>query len=207
MSRFSMKIVAALVAVAATPLAPSFAQTDAAITEQSRIDAAKSFAQKLTEDAATALNNEGASESEKLAAFQVILSEGLALDTIGKFMLGDARKTMTPEQLARYDTVFPPYITRQYAEQFIGIAEQSLTITDAKALGRRDVIVRSQIERKDGSLVNVDWRVRQLRSGDLKAIDIIVSGVSIMLVKREEFTSFIALNSVDALLDQLESEG
>ena len=52
----------------------------------------------------------------------------------------------------------------------------------------------------------VDWRVRTLKSGDRKAIDIIVQGVSIMLVKREEFSSFIASNSVDALLDRLESE-
>jgi ABC-type transporter MlaC component len=45
-----------------------------------------------------------------------------------------------------------------------------------------------------------------LNSGEQKAIDIIVSGVSIMLVKREEFSAFIAQNGVDALLDRLEQE-
>ena len=54
--------------------------------------------------------------------------------------------------------------------------------------------------------VEEQWRVRQLRSGERKAIDIIVQGVSIMLVKREEFSSFIATNGVDALLDRLEEE-
>jgi len=52
----------------------------------------------------------------------------------------------------------------------------------------------------------VDWRIRKLRSGDQKAIDIIVSGVSIMLVKREEFSAFIAANGIDALLARLEEE-
>ncbi|MEL7488746.1 MAG: ABC transporter substrate-binding protein [Pseudomonadota bacterium] len=48
--------------------------------------------------------------------------------------------------------------------------------------------------------------VRQLKSGGQKMIDIIVSGVSIMLVKREEFSAFVAANGIDALLDRLEQE-
>ena len=167
---------------------------------------ATSFAEELTQHASDALTNENASEEEQLAAFQAVLTEGLALETIGKFMLGDARKTMTDAQLARYDEIFPPYITKQYAEQFDDIVGQTLEVIDAKALGRRDVIVRTQIERTNGTPVNVDWRIRKLRSGERKAIDIIVSGVSIMLVKREEFSSFIAQNGIDALLDTLEAE-
>lgn len=37
-------------------------------------------------------------------------------------------------------------------------------------------------------------------------IDIIVSGVSIMLVKREEFAAYIKQNGVDSLLARLEKE-
>jgi ABC-type transporter MlaC component len=68
------------------------------------------------------------------------------------------------------------------------------------------VIVRTRFDRKEGAPINVDWRVRQLKSGERKAIDIIVQGVSIMLVKREEFSSFVSTNGVDALLERLESE-
>ena len=170
------------------------------------VETAKEYAKTLTENATAALTNEAASEAEKLAAFQQVLADGLALDVIGKFMLGESRKVMSQEQLDRYYTVFPQYITKQYADQFSEIVGRPLEITDAKALGKRDVIVRTQFERKDGSPVLVDWRVRRLRSGEQKAIDIIVSGVSVMLVKREEFSSFIALNSIDALLDTLEKE-
>jgi ABC-type transporter MlaC component len=68
------------------------------------------------------------------------------------------------------------------------------------------VIVRAKITRKSGSPVNVDWRVRKLKDGNLKMIDIIVSGVSIMLVKRDEFSAYIAKNGVDSLLARLEQE-
>ncbi len=170
------------------------------------IDEAIAFATDLTGKATEALTS-SKSEAEQLADFQAVLGEGLALDVIGKFMIGDIRKTMSEDQIARYDAAFPPYLTRLYADQFADIVGRPLTVIDAKALGARDVIVRTQFTRSDGPPINVDWRVRKLRSGDQKAIDIIVSGVSIMLVKREEFSAFIAQNNIDALIARIEAEG
>lgn len=174
--------------------------------EDENIAAAVDFARRLTADATVALTKEGANEAEKLAAFQVVLKDGLALDVIAKFMLGDARKSMSDAQIARYDAIFPDYITKLYADQFADIVGKPLEVIDQKSLGARDVIVRTQFPRADAAPINVDWRIRKLRTGEQKAIDIIVSGVSIMLVKREEFSAFIGQNGVDKLLDRLEAE-
>lgn len=202
-----IRIFAALIA-AASATAPAAARQEAPAANEAEngVETAVAFAKTLTADATTALTDEAVSDTEKLENFQAILADGLALDTIGKFMIGDARKSMSDEQLSRYDAVFPQYITKLYAEQFEDIVGRPLMVVDAKPIGARDVIVRTEFERKDGAPITVDWRVRKLRSGDEKAIDIIVSGVSIMLVKREEFSAFIAGNSVDALLDRLEAE-
>lgn len=202
-----VRILAALIA-AASVAAPAYAEESApaAETDRARVDAAVDFAKALTADATKALTDETASEAQRLENFRVVLADGLALETIGKFMLGEARKSMSEEQTARYETVFPLYITKLYAEQFDEIVGKPLQVIDAREIGARDVLVRTRFERKDDSPILVDWRVRELRSGERKAIDIIVSGVSIMLVKREEFSAFIAANSVDALLDRLEQD-
>ncbi len=207
-----IRIYAALIA-AASAVAPAHAQDGqaqnaepAAETQGSDIEQAIAFAETLTANATVALTNEEASEAQQLEDFRVVLGDGLALETISKFMLGESRKTMTDEQTARYEAVFPTYITKLYAEQFDELVGKPLQVVDAKAIGARDVIVRTEFERVDASPIMVDWRIRKLRSGDHKAIDIIVSGVSIMLVKREEFSSFIATNGIDALLDRLEQE-
>jgi phospholipid transport system substrate-binding protein len=202
-----VRIFAALIA-AASVTAPVQAADEptAAEAENSRIDAAVAFAKALTNGATVALTDETADEATRLENFRVVLADGLALDTIGKFMLGATRKTMSDEQTARYNAIFPQYITKLYAEQFDEIVGKPLEVVDAKQIGARDVIVRTQFDRKDNAPIMVDWRIRELRSGDRKAIDIIVSGVSIMLVKREEFSSFIETNGVDALLDRLEEE-
>ncbi len=201
-------LAAALGAIAAIVLAwPAGAQstTPFATAPNADIDAAIDFAKDLTGKATTALTS-AKPKAEQLADFQQVLGKGLALDVIGKFMIGETRKSMTPEQVARYDAAFPPYLTKLYADQFAQIVGRPLAVVDAKALGR-DVIVRTQFNRKEGAPINVDWRVRALKSGERKAVDIIVSGVSIMLVKREEFSAFIAQAGVDALIARIEKEG
>lgn len=200
-----VRIFAAL--IAATAAVPAAAQEPepAAQSQAAAVDGAIAFAKELTEKATVALTS-NKPEAEQLADFQKVLADGMALEVIGKFMIGDTRKTMSEDQLARYDAVFPDYLTKLYAEQFKDIVGKPLEVVEAKALGAKDVIVRTKFIRKDGGPIMVDWRVRELKSGERKAIDIIVQGVSIMLVKREEFSSFIASNSVDALLARLESE-
>ena len=193
--------------VAALAVSPVVMAQETAATENAgaSIDEAIAFARDLTSKATAALTSDK-SETEQLAEFQGVLADGLALDVIGKFMIGDIRKSMSEAQLARYDAAFPPYLTRLYADQFADIVGRPLKVIDAKALGARDVIVRTQFTRSEGGPINVDWRVRKLRTGEQKAIDIIVGGVSIMLVKREEFSAFIAQNGVDKLLDRIEKE-
>ncbi|HBS35182.1 MAG TPA: hypothetical protein DEA50_08920 [Parvularcula sp.] len=204
MNRFAA-VFAALALVA--PMAPAAAQgSPAAETAKSAdIEAAVAFAKKLTADATTALTS-SRPKAGQLADFQKVLGEGLALDVIGKFMIGETRKSMSEAQIARYDAAFPPYLTKLYADQFAEIVGRPLEVVDAKALGR-DVIVRTRFNRKEGAPINVDWRVRALKSGERKAVDIIVSGVSIMLVKREEFSAFVAQSGVDALIARIEKEG
>jgi ABC-type transporter MlaC component len=200
------KLLAAFAASLLAALMPARATEPVAVEGGASIDEAVAFAKDLT-DMATAALTSTKTEAEQLKDFQAVLGEGLALDVIGKFMIGDVRKSMSEAQIARYDAAFPPYLTRLYADQFADIVGRPLTVIDAKALGARDVIVRTQFTRKEGAPINVDWRIRRLRTGEQKAIDIIVGGVSIMLVKREEFSAFISQNGVDALISRIENEG
>lgn len=202
----ALKVLAVSFACLTGVATPSIAEQGSAAEDAGvSIDAATAFAKDLTSKATAALTSTK-SESEQLAEFQRVLAEGLALDVIGKFMIGDIRKSMNDAQIKRYDAAFPGYLTRLYADQFADIVGRPLTVIDAKALGARDVIVRTQFTRSDGPPINVDWRIRKLRTGEQKAIDIIVSGVSIMLVKREEFSAYVAQNSIDALIERIERE-
>jgi len=196
----------ALAAFAPAAIPAAFAAEDTpvaapAATKDPKADA-KAFATSLTARATAALTS-SKPKAEQLADFRAVLTDALALDVIGRFIIGSARATMTPEQIARYDAALPPYLTKLYADQFAPIVGNPLEIIDARTVGR-DVIVRSRLKRASGAPVNIDWRVRTLKNGDTRAVDIMVAGVSIMLVKREEFSGFIAQKGVDALLAEIE---
>ncbi len=187
------------------PSAPSAITQPGLVSDNPVIQAAIDFTRNLTDKANDAFTNT-ADEDAQLLNFQRVLTDGLALDLLGRFMLGEHRNSLTDDQRTRYEAIFPEYITRLYAEQFKDIAGKQLVINDATPFSRRDVIVRTQFSREDGTPVNVDWRARKFRDENHKMIDIIVSGVSIMTVKREEFTSFISTNGIDALITRLEEE-
>ncbi len=207
-------LMAAAGALSAAHAAPASTTAPAAAAatpapKLSQIDAAKAFAKQMLADATAALTKPKTTEAQRLVAFQDVLKKSLALDVVGKFVLGATnRSKMTPAQIARYDAAFPPYITRQYADQFKDLVGRPMEITRAVPVPRRasDTLVRAKITRKSGPPINVDWRVRKLSDGSQKIVDIIVSGVSIMTVKREEFASFIKTKGVEALLARIEKE-
>lgn len=200
-----MKFALAALALTASAPAwapPAFAAQDAPAAETDAKAEATAFAAGLTARATAALTS-SKPKAEQLADFRAVLTDALALDVIGRFIIGETRAKMTPEQVARYEAALPPYLTRLYADQFAPIVGKPLEIVDARQVGR-DVIVRSRLQRPGGAPVNIDWRVRRLKTGQTRAVDIMVSGVSIMLVKREEFSGFVTQKGIDALLAEIE---
>ncbi len=186
--------------------APASPDADAASEPVDAEAAVVTFVQTLIDDAAAALTAEESTDEERLKGFQTVLGDGLALKTLAKFMVGrSVYDSMDEAQKARYDAIFPDYITKQYAEQFDGILGQPLEVTETTPF-RKDIFVRTKFIRDEGQPINVDWRARSLKSGGHKLIDIVVNGASIMSVKKSEFAGFIEKNGVDALLSRLESE-
>lgn len=210
-------LISALVSatLAASPLAaappapaPAPAAKPAAQTPLTT-DEASAYTKDMTARATAVLTDKALTRPQQLEKFRVVLADALALDVVGKFVLGDTRAKMTAAQIARYDAAFPPYITKQYANQFDQIVGRPLVVKDAavvKTSRTGDVFVRTQFTRTTGNPINVDWRVRKLTDGKLRLVDIAVSGVSIMTVRRDEFRAFIQQNGVEALLVRLEAD-
>ncbi|MEM1104105.1 MAG: ABC transporter substrate-binding protein [Pseudomonadota bacterium] len=185
-------------------LAPARA-SDEAGGEDPMVESATSFVGAFTKRAFDAFANDGVALEARQEAFQDVLADGLAIDFLGRVMLGSQKDEATAEQLARYEDLFPRYITRIYAEQIDEIAQKDLKIVKAAKRGAKDVYVRTQFVRAaDETTIPVDWRVRRANSGAFKVIDVSVRGVSIMLVKRDEFGAVISTLGFDALLQLME---
>ena len=80
-------------------------------------------------------------------------------------------------------------------------------MTNARAEGKRDILVNSEVQAQNGQAIKVDWRLRD-RKGSFKVIDVIVEGVSMSVTQRSDFSSVIQRGggNIEVLLKHLRGE-
>lgn len=160
------------------------------------------FVQGLADEAIRVLQNDSQDLAEREENFRSLLLEGFAMEKIGRFVVGRYWKQMSPDQRSDYQKLFSEWILRSYAARLGGYAGQKFIVDKANKTKQKDVFVRTRIVQAESPEIRCDWRVRKL-SGNLKVIDIVVEGVSMLSTQRAEFTSVISKHGPDGLIEAL----
>jgi phospholipid transport system substrate-binding protein len=187
-------------AASATALLLASFPAQAALTGED----AKKFINNLGEDAIKSLTGSGISESERETRFRNLLESHFDLPGISKFVLGRYWKQATDAQRAEFQKLFEALLVKSYAKTFTQYAGERFQVTDARAQDDGSVVVNSHINRPNGDVIRLDWRVEDV-GGKLKITDLIVEGVSLRTTRRSEFASAIQSSggTVAGLLDTL----
>jgi ABC-type transporter MlaC component len=173
--------------------APAAAQAPAPAASTAAIEAdGRAFVQALIRD----LNAAGTDPK----AIDQVLKSRVALDRIGRYLLGASRKTATPAELQAYEAAIPAYILADVRGEIGKLVAQSLVIEDVDARSPTDALVRSRFRRKSGGTVRVDWRVLKGADGALRMVDVYINGVSRFVIRRDEFQSVVKAGGMPALL-------
>ena len=155
--------------------------------EQQALDFVKSTAEK----GLTFLSRPESTEEEKKAEFKQLLNNSFDMDSIGRFTLGRYWSVATPAQQQEYLGLFRKMVVNVYTQRFGDYKGQKLDVKSARPIGNDDVLVTSYIIPTDGSdNIQVDWRVRN-RGGSMKIVDVLVSGVSMSVTQRSDFSAVI----------------
>lgn len=166
---------------------------------------AESFLQDLAVSGIQMLEEKNVSDAEREAEFRKIVRKGFALDAIGKFVVGQYWRQMTPDQQQEYQALFAKWLLKTYANRLGGYRGQKLEIIKSVETDSRyhDVIVSTRVIRPNSQPpINADWRIRKV--GDAhKIIDVSVEGASMVGTQRKEFESIIRRSGVDGLIDNL----
>jgi len=173
-----------------------------AVAQQAQADTEK-FIASLGDRALQVLVVDSQSEAEREDAFRGLLSEGFDLRLISRYALGRYWRRATKEQRAEYAKLFEDFIVETYVARLSEYSGETLKVVGSRP-DDQDTIVHSEIVRDGRPPIRVDWRVR---NGDeqLKIIDVVVEGVSMLLTQRDEFASVIqsAGGNVEGLLARL----
>ena len=157
----------------------------------------KDFVQQTVDKAANALD-QNLSKDLKISKLKVIALKTVDIKGIGFYSLGKYRKNISDQKKDEYLEVFTKYFLKTFASRLAQYSDPKIIVNSQKKLNDKYTMVSSTlIATDDKPEVKVDWRVVTKDPDNPLIIDLIIEGVSLAKVQKEEFYSIIQSNDGD----------
>lgn len=173
------------------------------LAAQSDPEAAEAVVQRLVSEVRSSLDLPAG--EQRLKQLTAAIEGSTDVDLLSRLALGRYWRVLDDRQQAEYQDLFRNVILgtlarrlEVYTREIDGAIEEHFEISSSKPVGRRDVLVRSQLQQGNGPPLVVDWRLR-----DEAIIDLTVEGVSLLISQRAEFASVVERSTVDGLIEEL----
>ena len=149
------------------------------------------FVQQTADQASEALNKR-LSKDEKMEKLKVIAKKTVDIKGIGFYSLGKHRKGLGREEKKEYIEIFEKYFLKSFASRLAEYTDPRIRVDSQKILNEKYTMVSSVLlASKDKPEIKIDWRVITKNPDKPLIIDVIIEGVSLAKVQREEFNSII----------------
>ncbi len=161
------------------------------------------FIASLGDSAIHTMVDEGLTDEERIGRFRELLVDRFDLPLIGRYVLGVHWRRASPEQRIEFSGLFEEYLVGIYASGLGRYDGESLSVKSTHAAGK-DTIVTTEVHGPRIQALRVDWRIRG-DTDNYKVVDIIVEGVSLVIIQRDQFASVIhrAGGDVEGVLAEL----
>ena len=164
-----------------------------------------SFVQETADRASEALNKRQSKE-EKMEILKTIAKETVDIRGIGFYSLGKHRKNMSDQKKEEYLEIFSKYFLKTFSSRLAEYTDPRIRVDSQKKLSDKYTMVSSTLLATDDKPeIKIDWRVVTKDPDNPLIIDVIIEGVSLAKVQKEEFNSIIQSNDgdINALLKNL----
>ena len=131
------------------------------------------------------------------------------VDYAAILVLGQHARAASPEQRSQFAKAFYNSITRRYAEGLLNYTNGAVKVLPSAAgdLNDKRTVVRTQVATGDGKTVSVDFAFRKTASGEWKAYDVIIEGISYITNYRNQVDAEIRKVGLDQLIKNLQTQG
>jgi phospholipid transport system substrate-binding protein len=144
------------------------------------------------------LSDKSISLEDKRKIIEKIALENVDINAIGKYTLGDFRKTLDDSNSRKYDDLFEKYFLKSLTSRLTDYSNNKFEIISAEQKSSKYTIVKSKIsESSSQPEIQIDWRV--YTKDPLKPLirDLVVEGLSLARTQKEEFSSILSANNND----------
>ena len=155
------------------------------------------FVQETADKASEALNKRQSKE-EKMEKLKIIAKESVDIKGIGNYSLGAYRKKLSDKKKDEYFEIFEQYFLISFSSRLAEYTDPKIRVDTQKKLNDKYTMVSSVLlGTVDKPEINIDWRVTTKNPDNPLIIDVIIEGVSLAKVQREEFNSIMQNNDGD----------
>ena len=157
----------------------------------------KDFVQQTVDEAAVALG-QNLSKELKIVKLKTIANKSVDIEGIGLYSIGKRRKELTETQKEEYLEIFKKYFLKSFASRLAQYSDPKIRVDTEKYLNKKYTMVSSVLVATDDKPeVKIDWRVITKDPENPLIIDVIIEGVSLAKVQKEEFNAIIQNNDGD----------
>ena len=165
------------------------------------------FVQSVADDASEILT-QNYSKEQKIEKLKKIAKKSVDIKGIGYYSLGSYRKSMSENKKKEYLNIFEEYFLKSFSSRLSEYSDPKIRVDSQKKLNEKYTMVSSTLlATKEKPEIKIDWRIITKNPDSPLIIDLVIEGVSLAKVQKEEFNSIIESNegSVEALFKNLKN--
>ena len=165
----------------------------------------KEFVQSVANEASLILTNNSTKE-QKIEELKSIAKKSVDFRGIGYYSLGAHRKNLSDDKKKEYLNIFEKYFLKSFSSRLAEYTDPKIRVDSQKKLNEKYTIVSSVLmATEEKPEVKIDWRIVTKNPDKPLIIDVVIEGVSLAKVQKEEFNSIIQSNDgdINALLISL----
>ena len=157
----------------------------------------KQFIAEIVDEAKKILVETNSKEFKEKKISEIALKT-VDIKGVGYYSLGNYRKEFSDEQLEEYFSLFEKYFLKSFTSRLTDYSDPKIDVLSADVLNPKYTIVQSLLLATDKKPeVKIDWRVYTKNPDKPLIRDLIIEGLSLARVQKEEFASVIETNNGD----------
>ena len=163
------------------------------------------FVQSVVNQASLILTKNFTKE-QKIEKLKSIAKETVDIRGIGYYSLGAHRKNLSDDKKKEYLAVFESYFLKSFSSRLSEYTDPKIRVDSEKKLNEKYTMVSSiLLATEEKPEVKIEWRIVTKNPDKPLIIDVVIEGVSLAKVQKEEFNSIIQSNNgdINALLTSL----
>jgi len=163
---------------------------------------ARALVDRTLGDVLAVLRDKAKPPAERRRRVEEIAYAHFDFDTISRLVLARNWPKLSEAQRGAFVVEFKRHLSGTYWKTLEDYRDQKVTVDGTRAEKNGDVTVRSRIDGERSEPIRIDYRLRPT-GGDLKVIDVIIEGVSLVQNFRSQTQQIIREDGIDGLIDRL----